>query len=62
MNPENFTRISLEKYYDREINIMIKWCQDKLEPDSYYRTGQWPGYIYFKNDADLTAFILVWGR
>lgn len=55
-------RFSLEKYYDREINIMLKWCQAILEPNAYGRIGQWPGYIYFKDESDLNAFTLVWGR
>ncbi len=53
-------RVSLENYYDAQINEMHAWCYKTCKPDTYYQAGGWPGYMYFVRDKDATLFRLRW--
>lgn len=53
-------RVSMEKYNNRDIAIMFRWCEETFKADSFRRTNGWPGYIYFVDESAATMLKLRW--
>ena len=55
-------RVSLIEYYEAELLLIDKWCEQTFKLDTWRRGGLFPGYIYFIKASDATMFLLRWGR
>lgn len=55
-------RVSLEKFYEKEITSLLSWCEKMLVQDTFYLSSGWPGYMYFLHEEDAFIFTLQWTK
>lgn len=56
-------RASVGNYTDAELEKIRVWCTKMFKFDTWRIAAiNWPGYVYFEHERDLTMFLLVWSN